>query len=63
MNQTPLFLAAENNNIKIIEYLLEQGVNQDRWTVNKVTPIMIAAIEGTFSLIAISLYCIRVSLK
>ena len=48
MNQTPLFLAAENNNIGIIEYLLEQGVNQDRWTVNKVTPIMIAAIEGIY---------------
>ena len=47
MHQTPLFLAAEtNNNLDIVEYLLEQGADKDIWSVNVVTPIMIAATEG-----------------
>ena len=49
MHETPLFLAAENsgkNNIETIKYLLEKGADLNCETVNKVTPIMIAAIEG-----------------
>ena len=54
MHETPLFLAAENsgkNNIETIKYLLEKGADLNCETVNKVTPIMIAAIEGNVDVV------------
>ena len=51
MHETPLFLAAENNYVDIIEYLLEQGADQDCENINKITPIMIAAIEGNIDVV------------
>lgn len=43
--KTPLFLASENNNLKIVKLLLRHGANINERSVNGMTPIFVACVN------------------
>ena len=51
---TPLFIAAQNGHLEIVQFLVESGANKDQGTTNDgATPVFIAAQNGHLEIVRV----------
>ena len=48
---TPLFMAAQEGHIEVVQFLVYSGANKDQCKTNGATPLCIAAQEGLIEVV------------